>query len=84
MLAMKIIFSAPGQAGYKVKPDELYQPYKYKFAEVDSSISSIADFAKQFGLKYKHIKLLNPWLRNAKLINKDHKKYQIKIMEPNS
>jgi hypothetical protein len=83
MLAMKLIFSAPGHAGYKVKPDELYQPYKYKLAEVDTGISSISAFAKQFGLRYKHIKLLNPWLRNARLINKDHKKYEIKILEPN-
>jgi len=82
MLAMKIIFSDPKKAGYLVQPDELYAPYKYKVVEVDTGIANVADFAARFGLKYKHIKILNPWLRDAMLNNKSHKLYQIKIMEP--
>ena len=81
MLAMKIIFSNPERAGFSVKPEELYQPYAYKEVEVDSSISSVADFAAQYGLKYKHIKILNLWLREASLTNKERKKYRIKILE---
>jgi len=83
MLAMKIIFSNPKQAGFSVKAEDLYQPYKYKVVEVDTGITSIADFAAQYNLKYKHIKILNTWLREAKLINKEHRKYQIKILETN-
>ena len=83
MIAMKIIFSNPKEAGYIIQPEELYQPYKYKIAEIDSSIGSISDFASQFGLKYKHIKMLNPWLRNASLVNKEHKKYEVKILNAN-
>lgn len=83
MLAMKIIFSNPQQAGFHLKTEELYQPYVFKEVETDSSIGSIADFAAEYGLKYKHIKILNPWLREAKLTNKERKKYQIKIMELN-
>jgi hypothetical protein len=64
-----------------VKPEDLYQPFKYKVVEVDSSIPNIADFAAQYNLKYKHIKMLNTWLREAKLTNKEHKKYQLKILE---
>ena len=81
MLAMKIIFSDPKKAGFDLKTDDLYAPYQYKTVEVDTSIASIADFAAQFGLKYKHIKILNPWLRDAKLTNREHKKYEIKIMQ---
>lgn len=83
MLAMKIIFSNPKQAGFSVKAEDLYQPYKYKVVEVDTGITSIADFAAQYNLKYKHIKILNTWLREAKLINKEHKRYQVKILETN-
>ena len=83
MVAMKIIFSNPEKAGFHLTTDDLYQPYKFKTAEVDSSITSIADFAAQFGLKYKHIKILNPWLRNARLTNAAGKKYAIKILELN-
>lgn len=81
MLAMKIIFSNPQKAGYSLKPEDLYQPYSYKVVEVDTSISSIADFGAQFGVTYKHIKMLNPWLREARLTNKDRKKYLIKILQ---
>lgn len=83
MLAMKIIFSNPKQAGFSVNAEELYQPYKYKVVEVDGSIPNIADFAAKYNLKYKHIKILNTWLREAQLTNKEHKKYQLKIMQTN-
>ncbi|MBK7149033.1 MAG: lytic transglycosylase domain-containing protein [Bacteroidetes bacterium] len=83
MLAMKIVFSQPEACGFRVQDAELYQPYKYKMVEVDGAIPSIADFAAQYNLKYKHIKILNPWLREASLINSARKKYQIKVMLPN-
>ena len=83
MLAMKIIFSNPKQAGFAISAADLYQPYKYKVVEVDGSIPNIADFAAQYNLKYKHIKTLNTWLREAQLTNKEHKKYQLKILETN-
>lgn len=83
MLAMKIIFSNPQMAGFMINTDDLYQPYKYRTVTVDTSISSIADFAGGYGLKYKHIKMLNTWLRDARLSNREHKKYLIKILEMN-
>ena len=83
MIAIKIIFSNPKRAGFFLKPEELYQPYKYKTLEVDGGIPNIADFAAQYNLKYKHIKIVNTWLRDAKLTNSNHKKYTIKIMELN-
>lgn len=83
MIAMKIIFSNPKQAGFSVKTEELYQPYRYTTVTVDTPIANIADFAAQYGLSYKHIKILNPWIRDAFLPNKEAKKYQIKIMQRN-
>ena len=47
MLAMKIIFSNPQKAGFMIKPEELYQPYKYKVVEVDSSIGCSIQFKIQ-------------------------------------
>lgn len=83
MLALKIIFSNPEKAGFYIRPEDLYQPYRFKVVDVDTPILNIADFAANYGLKYKHIKMLNPWLREARLTNRDHKKYQIKILESN-
>ncbi len=81
ILALKVIFSNPQSAGFFIKPEELYQPYRYKTVEVDSTINSIADFAEGYGLNYKHIKILNPWLRDAFLPNKTRKVYTLKIMQ---
>ena len=83
MLAMKIIFSNHKRAGFNIKTEDLYQPYKYKIVEIDSGIHDIADFAAQHDLKYKHIKILNTWLREAQLTNKERRKYQIRILEMN-
>lgn len=82
MLAMKIIFSNPQQAGFKITTNDLYQPYRYTTVTVDTPITSIASFAARYGLKYKHIKILNTWLREAQLSNRDRKKYEIKILRP--
>lgn len=80
MLATKVIFDNPTQTGFYINTTELYQPYQYNSAVVDSSVSDIAGFAEQFGLRYKHIKLLNPWLRSNALPNKSKKQYEIKLM----
>lgn len=80
MLATKVIFDNPTQTGFYINTTELYQPYQYNSAVVDSSVSDIAGFAEQFGLRYKHIKLLNPWLRSNTLPNKSKKQYEIKLM----
>lgn len=80
MLATKVIFDNPAQTGFYINTAELYQPYQYNAAVVDTSVSDIAGFAEQFGLRYKHIKLLNPWLRTNALPNKSKKQYEIKLM----
>lgn len=81
MLAMKIIFANPEAAGYYVKAEDLYQPFSYKTITVDTPITNITAFAADFGLHYRHIKLLNPWLRDNHLHNKERKVFEIKIMQ---
>lgn len=81
MLAMKAIFANPEAAGYYIKSEDLYQPFSYKTITVDTPITNIASFAADFGLQYRHIKLLNSWLRDNYLHNKDRKVYEIKIMQ---
>jgi len=82
MLAMKVIFAHPERAGYALQSADLYQPYTYNTVSVDTPITDIAAFAAQFGLQYKHIKILNPWLRDAHLHNKEHKTFFIRILDP--
>lgn len=81
MLAAKIIIAAPRNGGFFLEESDLYPPYRYREVTVDSSIGSIAHFARENGLRYKEIKLLNPWLRAAQLPNKTRKPYTIRLME---
>jgi membrane-bound lytic murein transglycosylase D len=81
MLAMKVIFADPEKAGYHLSAGDLYQPFPYKTIEVDTTVTDLANFAEQFGLKYKELKLLNSWMRNSMLPNSARKVYQVKIMQ---
>jgi hypothetical protein len=78
-LALKVIFENPEQYGFFFQPKDLYPPLKYYSVEVDSSVTSFAEFAEYYNTSYKMLKLLNPWLRKSYLTNKGKKKYNIKI-----
>ncbi|MFK7001122.1 lytic transglycosylase domain-containing protein [Flavobacterium oreochromis] len=75
ILALKEIMKNPKQYGFELKETELYKPLKVKKIEVDSSITDLAKFAKNQGVNYKELKLMNPWLRDVKLDNPNKKKY---------
>ena len=79
ILAMKYIMNNADQYGFVIRPSDLYEPFQYTTVTVDSSITDLATFAKQFNVSYKALKLLNPWLRQNYLKNKERKSYGIKI-----
>lgn len=80
LVAIKEIMSFPDSYGFQLDKNEFYQPLvDYKVVDVNSSISSLADFAKQNGTTYRMLKLYNPWLIDSKLTVKPGKSYKIKI-----
>jgi membrane-bound lytic murein transglycosylase D len=79
ILAMKYIMNNADQYGFVVRPSDLYAPYDCTSVTVDSTINDLAAFAKQFGVSYKDLKLVNPWLRQNYLKNKERRTYSIKI-----
>ena len=81
ILSMKEIVNNADKYGFVIRPSDLYEPYKFSVVEVDSTIDDFAAFAKNYNLTYKQIKMLNPWLRQGYLKNKERKVYQIKIAE---
>jgi hypothetical protein len=83
ILAIKVIFENPRKYGFFLDSSDLYPPFKYSEISVDTSISSISDFARQFDTNYKMLKLFNPWLRESYLNNKAGKRYRIKIPDKN-
>lgn len=80
IVAIKEIMANPEVYGYYPEEFDNYQPLEdYTVVEVDTSISSLADFAMSHGTTYRMLKLYNPWLITSKLSNKSGKVYKIKI-----
>jgi len=77
ILAMKEIIRDPERYGFHLRPRDLYPPYKTRSLEVKGPIEDIAAFALRNGTDYKTVKLLNPWLRDNKLTNKEGRTYAI-------
>ncbi len=81
IIAIKEILENPVSYGFHVKERDLYYMEPSYTVEVDSTINNFADFAQGFGLSYKELKDLNPWLRDDHLSNARGKTYHIKIPE---
>lgn len=77
ILAMKEIIRDPERYGFHLRQRDLYPPYRTRMLEVKGAIEDIAAFALRNGTDYKTVKLLNPWLRDTKLTNKEGKAYAI-------
>ena len=79
ILAIKEILSHPGNYGFEMDQDDLYEMVPTFTVEVDTVVKSWADFAKLYEINYKILKRHNPWLREPHLNNASRKKYVIEI-----
>lgn len=77
ILAMKEIISDAERYGFHIRKKDLYPPYRTHSVEVKGPIEDIATFALRHKTNYKTVKLLNPWLRDTKLTNKEGRTYTI-------
>ena len=84
ILALKLIVINPAKYGFNIQEKDRYRPIPNYTVKVDSSVSSFALFAKQFGTNYKVLKFLNPWLREPFLSNQKGKTYMVSIPEEGS
>lgn len=81
ILAIKAIMEQPALYGFQFRPVDMYQPIIVKKLIVNQEIKDLSQFAKDNGTNYKHLKLLNPWLRKSFLPNKQGLTYEIAIPE---
>ena len=75
ILAMKEIISDPVRYGFHIRSRDLYPPYRTRNVEVTGPIEDLAAFAQRQGTDYRTLKLLNPWLRDTRLTNKENRTY---------
>lgn len=62
ILAMKLILQSPESYGFRILPQDRYQPWKIRTITIDSSQPHLPDFAHLQGVTYKTLKQYNPWL----------------------
>lgn len=79
ILALKIILNNSQAYGYHIRTKDLYEPFATYSVTVDSSVTDWGLFAKEYGINYKILKTLNPWLRDSNLTNKSLKSYEIDL-----
>jgi len=79
IIALKEILNNPEKYGFIFENEDLYNLESTKLVKVDTVITNIAKFSKDFGTNYKTLKIHNPWLRENKLNNASRKLYEIKI-----
>lgn len=79
ILSMKLILNDPEKYGFNLREEDLYYPVPYRKVKVDTTVQDFAEFAEQFSINYKQLKIMNPWLRENYLKNSRGKTYHIKI-----
>ena len=79
IVALKEIMTHPKNYGFNFEDKDLYTYAPTFEVEVDTAVSDFVEFAKNFGLNYKQLKLHNPWLRDDFLNNKSRKKHLIEL-----
>ena len=79
VIAVKEIMQNPKNYGFMFRKKDLYRMPNFQYIEVDSTISSLSDFARSYNINFKLLKQFNPWLRTTKLPDESRKKYILKI-----
>ena len=79
ILSYKLILQNPDEYGFYVGENHLYPQIPYYEVSMEGKVEDFADFAKRYGISYKILKWMNPWLRDSFLNNASGKPYYIKI-----
>lgn len=77
ILAMKEIIRDPHRYGFHLREKDLYPPYVTRSVRISGPIPDLADLALAEHTDYKTLKLLNPWLRDTKLTNRENRTYTL-------
>ncbi len=67
IVAIKEIMSDPVQYGFHLEDEDYYDPVPYTEVTVHDEIPNLSEWAREYGTTYKHVKLLNPWIKKRVL-----------------
>ncbi len=83
VMAIKEIFEHAADYGFIIEQQSRYAPFdrKTKTVEVSENINHLSEFAAKYDMTYRELKILNPWLRDHKLIVKPGNTYLLKVFK---
>lgn len=84
IMAMKTVLENPSRYGFHLRPDQLYQPRRFREVTVSGPVADWPQWAASHGISYAILRDLNPWIRAKKLTNRTGKTYNVRIPEPGS
>ncbi len=79
IIAARELHKNPGNFGFDIKDSELYPPFQFYKVKIETQVDDLADFAHNYKINYKLLKIFNPWLRDNFLQNRSGQTYYIKI-----
>ena len=79
LLAVKEVLAAPQRFGFCLKRSQLYPPIHCTHVEVDTTVTSLTDFARERGLLVRQLREANPWIRGYTLPNRSRRRYLVAI-----
>lgn len=84
ILAAKLILENSENFGFYFRKQDGYLPYQTKTLSIDTTVNDLAQFSIDQGINYQILRLLNPWIINYSLPNKEGKTYYILIPKNSS
>ena len=84
IMAMKAVLENPSAFGFRLTPEQFYQPVEYTTEEVSGPVEDWPAWAGERGLTYAQLREENPWIRSKKLTNKNGKTYQVRLPKKDS
>ncbi len=79
IMAAKAFLENPQKFGFKIKREHLYHSIRTDDIKINSAVADWAEWTKQHGITYSHLKDFNIWLRGRGLANKNGKTYIIQV-----
>lgn len=82
IVAHKEILEHPEAYGYFIDDYLKYNPLPAsRIVKVSGPVSNWGSFARKYGMSYRELKRLNPWIKSYKLTNKRHKTYEVRVLQ---
>ena len=79
IMAVKLICDNPDKYGFILDDETMYEPYETKTVSLTTPVEDLMTYAKDQGINYKALKILNPWMRKDHLVFKTERTYEVTL-----